>query len=127
MKLFSVNQLCTSSTAGVQLWSGSMDGKVYVYDADSEGELQNVRALTHQSLRSGVRCLAHNASCTGAGGSKTISVVFAGAEDGKVAIWDAVEETFLVSASIHSNIVSALCAMGGMVRFSVHISYGMLE
>lgn len=102
----------------MQLWSGSMDGKVYVYDSDEQGAVENQRALTHDSLRSGVRCLAHsggNCPILREQSGKSRVLVVAGAEDGRVAIWNAATETCLASVAAHSNIVSALCAMGDLV------------
>lgn len=92
---------------------------MYVYDADSEGGLQNSRALVHESLRSGVRCLAHSAACQSGSGVQGAGVVVAGAEDGRVTIWNVSAETILASASVHSNIVSALCTMGGLVLLNM--------
>lgn len=101
---------CAVCAAVLQVWSGSMDGKVYLYDADSQGALENPRTLAHESLRSGVRCLAHSDRS-----GKSEGMVVAGAEDGRVAIWSAASQTCLASAPVHSNIVSALCAIGDLV------------
>lgn len=82
-----------------------MDGKVYVYDAGATGDLSNVRTLSHDSMRAGVRCLAE---CNGS--------VYSGAEDGRIAAWDVSSEMFRSAAPVHSNIVSALCSVGDLVR-----------
>lgn len=91
--------------SGLQVWAGAMDGKVYVYEASSTGELSNVRILSHESMKSGVRCLV-----------ESNGAVYSGAEDGRIASWELRAETFRASAPAHSNIVSALCAVGDLVR-----------
>lgn len=88
----------------MQLWAGAMDGKVYVYDISSSGKISSVRVLSHESMKSGVRCLVE---CNGA--------VYSGAEDGRIACWDLHTEAFRAAAAVHSNIVSALCAVGDLV------------
>ena len=92
----------------LQVWAGSMDGKLYVYDDDKQGNLSNVAVLTHESMRSGVRTLARSGDC-----------VYSGAEDGTVACWSLRDQTLLSSGAVHSKIVSALCAVGDLVRNSV--------
>lgn len=82
-----------------------MDGKVYVYETSSSGELSNVRTLSHESMKTGVRCLV-----------EANGAVYSGAEDGRIASWELRTETFRASASVHANIVSALCAVGDLVR-----------
>jgi len=81
-----------------------MDGKVYVYDVGTAGELSNVRTLTHESMKAGVRCLV-----------ESNGAVYSGAEDGRIAAWDLGTETFRSAASVHSNIVSSLCEVGDLV------------
>jgi hypothetical protein len=99
----------------VQLWAGSMDGKMYIYDADEVGGLSNPRPVSHESLRSGVRSLAHNGIIAAGSWTQKPTRVISGAEDGKVGIWDVDKETLVASASVHANIVSAICSMGDLV------------
>lgn len=110
----------------LQLWAGSMDGKIYVYDADADGALSSQRAVTHESLRSGVRSLAHNGAVEGGSWTTKPTIVVAGAEDGHVAIWDVDKESHVASAAVHSNIVSAVCAMGDLVRRSHFAPHNVL-
>jgi N-acetylglucosamine kinase-like BadF-type ATPase len=84
-----------------------MDGRMYVYDCADGGHLTNVRPLSHDSMKSGVRSIAQ---CN--------NLVFSGAEDGSVAAWDISKETVVASAQVHAHIVSALCAFGDLVRLS---------
>ena len=90
----------------MQVWAGSMDGKVYVYDIAQSGGLSNVRTLSHDSLKSGVRALLD-----------ANTHVFAGAEDGKICVFSKTDENATASTgSAHKNIVGALCNVGGLVR-----------
>jgi len=85
-----------------------MDGKVYVYDVDEAGVLTNMTALSHESLKSGVRALLD---------AKTH--VFAGAEDGRICAFSKETEAATAATSAaHQNIVGALCNVGGLVRCS---------
>lgn len=89
-----------------QVWTASMDGRLYVYSCRAPGELSSVRPLSADSMRSGVRTLLY-----------TQDLIFSGSEDGNVAIWDVVQERAQAAVhSVHNNIVSTLCDVGGQVR-----------
>jgi WD40 repeat protein len=88
----------------LQVWTASMDGRLYVYRDDGVGGLVDVQALTHESMRSGVRVLAQL-------GDR----IFAGAEDGHIACWKEDSRLLVAALSVHSNIVSCLCCVGDQV------------
>jgi hypothetical protein len=88
-----------------------MDGKVYVYDDDGAGTLGNLKVLAHESMRSGVRTMARAGDC-----------VFTGAEDGTVACWGLRDLAVRASGAVHGKIVSALCAVGDLVRTFQHLT-----
>jgi hypothetical protein len=81
-----------------------MDGKLYVYTCTAPGQLSEVRPLANESMRTGVRTLL----CSG-------KVMISGSEDGHVALWSVGDETVQVTLSVHSNIVSTICDVGGQV------------
>lgn len=82
-----------------------MDGRVYVYDLSSQGELSNVRSVAHDALKTGVRALATD-------GSR----VYGGTEDGKLFTLQRDSEAFVASVKGHASIVSCLCRIGNLVR-----------
>jgi hypothetical protein len=55
-------------------------------------------------MRSGVRVLA-----------RLGNRIFAGAEDGHVSCWKEDSRTLVAASSVHSNIVSCMCAVGDLV------------
>jgi hypothetical protein len=98
-------EVVTDQVCCLQLWAGSMDGCVYVYDLNELGDLSNVRSVTHATLKTGVRALT-------ASGHQ----VYGGTEDGTLFTLQQDSETFVASVKEHSNIVSCLCAVGSLVR-----------
>ena len=88
----------------MQVWTAAHDGKIYVYDDNLAGALTNMKALAHESMRSGVRTLARNRDC-----------VYSGAEDGTLACWSLQDHAVLSSVAVHSKIVSAICGVGELV------------
>jgi hypothetical protein len=88
----------------LQVWTAAMDGRIYTYSDNGTGSLRDMKALVHESMRSGVRSLVHVDGC-----------VYSGAEDGHVACWAVESETFRSSEAVHGNIVSSLCSVGDLV------------
>lgn len=88
----------------LQVWTAAMDGRIYTYSDNGAGSLTDMKTLSHESMRSGVRSLAHVDGC-----------VYSGAEDGHVACWAVESETFRSSEAVHGNIVSTLCSVGDLV------------
>lgn len=88
-----------------QVWTGAMDGRIYTYCDDGAGNLTDMKSLSHESMRSGVRALVQRGAC-----------VYSGAENGAVACWDVGSGAFKCSESVHSNIVSTMTTVGDLAR-----------
>ena len=91
------------------VWTGAADGTVFVArDADSEGKLSadegQVLKLPSGGAASGIRCLRN------LGGK-----IWAGTDDGRVAVWDGATLEFEGEAQFHSDAVTSIQDMGSDV------------